>query len=317
MRQRKESFTKQRASSARCLVLSFFAASLVSACASDPSVSIVLLGDVMLARGVAAAHAGGDWNSALESLAPILHLADIAAANLESPLACGLPPAEGDRTLVAPPESADALAAAGLDVLTAVNNHARDAGDSGQECTRADLADRGILAVTESISPLELTVHGIGVSFLAADFIDPVSPDYLSDLERAIREEKAAGRLVVVSLHWGMEYQSGNDALQTAVARSLSGAGADILWGHHPHVVQPSAWMGGTLVLYSLGNALFDQPEPGSARRGEIVWIEADRSGVRSFATATFAIHPQKGIAEFPDPFSLRIFFSPARSPGK
>jgi poly-gamma-glutamate capsule biosynthesis protein CapA/YwtB (metallophosphatase superfamily) len=103
-----------------------------------------------------------------------------------------------------------------------------------------------------------------------------------------------------------MEHQAGHDAIQRRIADALASAGADILWGHHPHVVQETEWLDETLVFYSLGNAVFDQQEPASVRRGELVWVEADRRGVRFYATLAFAIDARRGRIKSLDPFSFR-----------
>jgi poly-gamma-glutamate capsule biosynthesis protein CapA/YwtB (metallophosphatase superfamily) len=302
----------QRAASARCVLFAALAALVHSACAPIPVVRIALIGDAMLGRGVAAARGGG-WEDAFGSLAPVLQAADFAAANLESPIGCETPADDDRRVLLAPPGAEAALSAAGIDILTMVNNHAGDGGPEAAECTRTALSERGIRLVREPLRPLEVEAHGVGVSFLAADFVDPSPEDYLAGLVRAVQAEKRSGRIVVVSLHWGLEYQSGEDVLQERIARALAAAGADVLWGHHPHVVQPAEWIGRTLVLYSLGNALFDQPEPAAARRGGLVWVEADRFRVRGFISFAFAIDLRNGRTGSPDPLSLRVSYPPDR----
>ena len=76
---------------------------------------------------------------------------------------------------------------------------------------------------------------------------------------------KDDGRLLVVSVHAGSEYVYGPNALQTRLYRSLVDAGADLVLGHHPHVLQPMEWYeGGShagLIVYSLGNFVFDDVE--------------------------------------------------------
>ena len=70
---------------------------------------------------------------------------------------------------------------------------------------------------------------------------------------------------VVVSTHWGNEYQAGPDDRQQILAQAWVDAGADVIWGHHPHVLQRMEWITSNednheaLVMYSLGNLLADQ----------------------------------------------------------
>jgi poly-gamma-glutamate capsule biosynthesis protein CapA/YwtB (metallophosphatase superfamily) len=303
---------KQRTPLVRCFALTLLVSLLCSASAYEPSVNLVFLGDLMLGRGVAEAHAQGDWDSTLRSLHPLTGSADLALANLESPIGCDSSASAGPRSLAAPPEAVAALSSAGMDILSTVNNHSLDAGEEGVKCTREILASRGIRTLSASSLPLEFKVKGIEILFLAVDFTNDVSPAAWANLERILREADKAGKIIVISLHWGMEYQSGRDALQLRIARTLADSHADILWGHHPHVVQKMEWMGKTLVLYSLGNAVFDQQEPESVRRGELAWVEIDRRGVRRVWIVPFSIDPRLGKTNPPDLFSVRAADAPS-----
>ncbi len=301
---------RQHAVLVRCLIVFILAAACIPASEYQPSASLVFLGDVMLGRGVAQAHDAGDWESVLGSIGPLTRAADLALANLESPFGCDPAVPSSGRLLGAPPAAAAALGSAGIDLVSTANNHALDAGSEGRECTRGALSKLGISALDSYSRPVEINFHGLGITFLAADLIGGAPPGSAEGLERAVRRAKEAGKIVVVSLHWGMEFQSGHDALQEAIAARLAEAGADILWGHHPHVIQETGWRNGTLILYSLGNAVFDQQEPASARRGALVWAQVDRSGVRSMMILRFAIDPRRGETGTPDLSSFR-FSSP------
>jgi poly-gamma-glutamate capsule biosynthesis protein CapA/YwtB (metallophosphatase superfamily) len=296
----------------RCLVFCLLAIAPLAADSFEPSIHLVLLGDVMLGRGVAEAHASGDWDSVLRSISPITRAADWAAVNLESPIGCGASGPSGPLSLTAPPAAAAALTSAGVDLVSTVNNHAQDAGPRGS-CTREVLIPRGIAVLDSPAVPLDIDVRGLLLVFLALDFTGEVPPESIAILEREVHSAAESGKIVVVSLHWGMEYQSGRDSLQEQIADRLVHAGADILWGHHPHVMQELEWRGGALVLYSLGNAVFDQPEPEAARRGTLIWAEVDRRGVHSAAILPFAIDPRSGRTGAPDFSSLRISFSSVR----
>jgi poly-gamma-glutamate capsule biosynthesis protein CapA/YwtB (metallophosphatase superfamily) len=299
----------------RCATVASFAAVLLSAGAYQPSATIVLLGDVMLGRGVARAHADGRWQTTLQSLSPILKAADLALANLESPLDCAGAAPSGDRSLIAPLDSLEALTSAGLDILSVANNHARDVGEEGFRCTESAVSAQG-LSVLDSGSILLRSIHGINIAFLAADFVSGNSSGKIQTLTDEVRRLHGEGRIVVVSLHWGMEYQAGSDDLQKSIARQLADSGADILWGHHAHTVQEISWMDNTLVLYNLGNAVFDQIFPSTAARGELVWVEADRSGVRFGASVQFNIDVPSGQTGSLQPATFRILRSPEK-PGR
>jgi poly-gamma-glutamate synthesis protein (capsule biosynthesis protein) len=89
-----------------------------------------------------------------------------------------------------------------------------------------------------------------------------------------------------------MEYQSGASASQKQIAQALAEAGATLIWGHHPHVLQPAEWIsdGKTLVFYSLGNALFDQYGLDSTRRSALVIVTLDFKGIQEFSVIPFLI---------------------------
>jgi poly-gamma-glutamate capsule biosynthesis protein CapA/YwtB (metallophosphatase superfamily) len=304
------SIIRQRATPVRCLICSIVAAAFLNAGEYQPSASLVFFGDIMLGRGVAEAHAAGDWESVLQSLHPVTRAADLALANLESPIGCDSTLPSDPRSLAAPPGAAKALGSAGMDVLSTANNHALDAGPDGRRCSIHALAALGIDAINSFSIPVEKTIRGLRMVFLALDFIGDKPPEAVGELERAIRRAHGAGKVVVVSLHWGLEYQSGHDSFQEQIAARLVDAGADILWGHHPHVVQEIEWRKGSLILYSLGNAVFDQREPDPVRRGTLVWADVDRRGARSIMILPFAIDPRRGKTGPPDFLSLR-FSSP------
>jgi poly-gamma-glutamate synthesis protein (capsule biosynthesis protein) len=122
-------------------------------------------------------------------------------------------------------------------------------------------------------------------------FDDSVVP---LDVETAAAAVAAAARraeadtshpAVIVSIHWGGEYQAVPSARQQAIARALSKAGADLIAGHGPHVLQRVEWVGETLVAYSLGNFLFDQPYPEDCRWGAILRVTIHRGRVSTVDT--------------------------------
>jgi poly-gamma-glutamate capsule biosynthesis protein CapA/YwtB (metallophosphatase superfamily) len=305
----------QRILRVRCFVFSLLVILLATASSFEPAANLVFLGDIMLGRWVAEAHSGGGWESALQSLHPMTRSADLALANLESPFGCGITVPFTSRLLVAPNEAVAALSSAGIDILSTVNNHAQDAGTQGIDCTHEVLAAQGILALDSPDKPWEINLRGLELAFLAFDFTDGYTDAEVVELESLIRRAKEAGRIVIVSLHWGMEYQAGSEPEQRRIAARLSSAGADLIWGHHPHVVQEVMWIGQTLVLYSLGNTVFDQQQPESVRRGELAWVQIDRRGVRSAATVSFSINPRLGETGALDLRSLQLLFAGSASP--
>jgi poly-gamma-glutamate synthesis protein (capsule biosynthesis protein) len=108
---------------------------------------------------------------------------------------------------------------------------------------------------------------------------------------------------VVVSIHWGDEYFAQPSRFQKTLAKQMAEAGASLIWGHHPHVLQPIEWIDvpchsrepaktcrQTLVLYSLGNALFDQYGLPDTRRSALVMVHLGKEGVQEFHAIPFVI---------------------------
>ncbi len=264
---------------------------LLSACLpARRSVRLALLGDLMIGRGVHPSAAS------LAYLAPQLKAADLSLANLESPLADGgvITASVDGYNLCAPAYRAAFLPAWGLDVLSLANNHRFDCGPSSVAASEQALTALGLTPLVSGPEGVYRTINGLKLAFLAFDdILTPIDP---AVAVQAIQSARASGADVVVAVHWGMEYQSGATARQEALARQFADAGAALIVGTHPHVLQPAAWIPTarvkTLVLYSLGNALFDQPGLPDTRQSALVLVTLTASGVQSTKVVPFEIDP-------------------------
>ncbi len=194
-----------------------------------PTFTLAFAGDVMLGRGVAQA-LDGDWAAACAAVQPWLSGADLAFANLESPLTTA-PQVSASYDLRAPPEAVAALHAAGFDAVSLANNHALDAGDTGLQETLDTLRDADIVPLTNYQSTRLPACH-----LLAFD--DSVTPLDIATATEAVSAAARESAVVVVSIHWGGEYQAAPGPRQEAIAHALAGAGADVVAGHGPHVLQ-------------------------------------------------------------------------------
>ena len=255
----------------------------VSTSSPTPTVTLALLGDVMLGRGI---------NPSTETFAylePFLNSADLTLANLESPLSHASVQTASSYALCAPPECADLLTEAGFNLLTLANNHILDCGKQGVLDTQSALTEVGLGFVGPDPEPAYREIKGVRLAFLA---LDATGTFDLDGAEQAVRSAKEAGAFVIVSIHWGAEYQAGESQFQKEIADQLAGAGAALIWGHHPHVLQPAAWIneGRTLVFYSLGNALFDQYGLADTRRSVLVQVSLDPKGVVDYRAIPFVI---------------------------
>ncbi|MGD8553894.1 MAG: CapA family protein [Anaerolineales bacterium] len=263
---------------------------------SQRSVTIAFAGDIMLGRGVAQAHQQCCWDLALAALAPCTASVDLAFANLESPLTSS-PLTWETYDLRAPFESHVALAAAGLDVVSLANNHITDAGDQGLEDTMAALRAASVVGLGPSDLPWTTTLGGLKLVLLA--FEDVLEPLDLRQAQSALESQRGRADLLIVSMHWGNELESLPNARQRMLARGLAAAGADIIIGHHPHVLQTVEWIWGegrgrpTLVAYSLGNALFDQAAPPATRQGALLLVQAGPTGAVHLCVFPFQLDPR------------------------
>ena len=225
---------------------------------------------------------------------PALGSADIAAVNAEMAISDRGSPIDKQFVFRAPPAAAARMAAAGVDVASLANNHARDYGPEALLDTVALLEEVGITALGAGADDTEAYRHrtlevagGVRVAFVGAAMVVPWSfpagddrPGIASARppERVISAVSDAAEdadVVIVSIHWGSERHTCPTAEQIAVAGELFRAGATVLLGHHPHVMQPVEFDGGRLVAYSLGNFVW-HPRGGLTGETGVLSIDFD-----------------------------------------
>jgi poly-gamma-glutamate capsule biosynthesis protein CapA/YwtB (metallophosphatase superfamily) len=233
-----------------------------------------------------------DPPSALDTVAPLLSGADLAVVNLESSVGTGGTPEPKRFRFQAPPTALDALAAAGVDVVTMANNHAKDFGDDGFAQTLAAATDAeagapplsvvGVGAdVAAAFAPAVREVRGTTVAVIGAHSADDptadptahwaasedrpgvaVTRDDLGPLVDAVRETARRADIVIVFMHWGVQGESCPSESQRATARALADAGATAVVGSHAHELQGTGLLDATYVAYGLGNLVWYRPGP-------------------------------------------------------
>lgn len=277
---------------------------------SETPVVLIVVGDLMLGRGMASRL------GVLAQVAPEIRAADLALGNFEGAIPVpGTHPADlpsddayEPYRLLVPASAAGELRGAGFDLLSLANNHRLDAGEAGLQNTLAELGAAGITALGEGIDASSASrwavrqFKDVSIAILAFNRV-PLPPfltgntsldihreptdDMLSEL---VRQARAQADVVIVSLHWGEEYQLQPNPGQKELAIALLQAGADLVLGHHPHVVQEieithlegeESPPRSQLVAYSLGNFAFDQgwEETG---QGLALQIYLDKQGLRA-----------------------------------
>ena len=259
---------------------------------------ITFLGDVMLGRGVNKASTRiKDWQPFRELL-PIIKNTDILAANLESPLTIA-PVATRGYALCAPPAQVETLRDASFDVVTFANNHTLDCGQTGRSQTLLTLRAFGIRAVEPAPYVEYVNARDRRLAFIALDDVTRAVDQPVAI--NTIQDAKERADTVIISIHWGNEYQAAPSTKQRSLAAVLAKAGADVIIGHHPHVIQPLEIIGRgddktpALVFYSLGNAIFDQYGLEDTRTGQAVSLVLGPSGSLMYTIRQFELDPKRG----------------------
>lgn len=264
-----------------------FRASRMALPETTPPVTLVAVGDVMLSRYVArVVREQADTGYPFHQVRWLLQSSDITLGNLENPLTPGREIKVPEMVLRADPEMASALYEAGFTVMSLANNHVPDFGHKGVMDTLYHLTEAGILAVgagnheASAYAPCYEEIRGTTFAFLSfcSDVFLP--PGYAAESHPGvalIHEEKMTAAIaaaaekadvVVVSLHAGTEYAPEPDDTQVQAARLAVDAGADLVIGTHPHVIQPYEVYQGKVIYHSLGNFVFDQLWSEETRRG-------------------------------------------------
>nr|WP_297767353.1 CapA family protein [uncultured Butyrivibrio sp.] len=253
----------------------------------DNVVTIGFAGDILFDDNYAAGNAfKTHGNSAVgvigDSLLGKMINADIMMVNNEFPYSYGGSPCEGKTfTFRARPDSAAILNTMGVDIVGLANNHAYDYGQQALIDTMSALDSVGVeyAGAGHNIDEASHTVYyvtesGMKIAIICATQIERLSnPDTkeatatsagvfrcLDDtllLER-IREAREKNAYVIVYIHWGTESTSEIDYLQRDQAAEIADAGANLIIGNHPHVLQKIDYVNGVPVVYSLGNFMFN-----------------------------------------------------------
>ena len=258
--------------------------------------TIVITGDILLAGRVERLIEQKGAAAPFAQVQDILRSADLAIGNLECPLATTGTPADKEFVFRAHPDTAAALVEAGFDLVTLANNHSADYGPGALAQTLETLRGAGLLAVGagEDIArarqcivvergspPVRIAVLGFS-NMLPADFYATehqagTNPARLDSVTRDVAEARRKADVVIAIFHWGDELSDSPSHNQRALAAAAADAGADLVVGHHPHVLQGFEMRGRTLIAYSLGNFLF--PSRNAARETVILRYQPRRNG--------------------------------------
>lgn len=312
---------------------------LADQASEEQTVQVIVGGDVMAHERVKqTARQNGIapesyFGSLIREIRPIVSGADIAFANLETPVSVSQPVQPRPFVFNAPEDLLKGLKWAGFGVLSVANNHALDQQVSGLGETIDAVRSEGLVPIgagknrDEAIRGSVFIVKGVRVGFLA--FTSILNGDsrkalasrnpYLNLTERrrdlldAVAAMKERADVILLSLHWGVEYETAPRKWQKDLAADLHARGVDVIIGHHPHVLQSAEWYKGKdgrnkLTLYSLGNLISNQSafysyersptDVGNARDSVLVKLQLSKNGVVNYSFYPLWIDNWKGPEE-------------------
>ncbi len=237
--------------------------------------SLIFVGDIMLSRGVDSWMRRRGYLYPFENIAGVTNSAEIVFGNLESPLSTKGEKEGNFYSFRGNPEAVKGLAYAGFDVLNLANNHILDYGKEAFEETVELLRKNNIQTIGAgkdlqearkpaifNLGDLKIALLGYNVSpgaFYAKDNRFGVTKAESAWIIEDIERVKKKADLVIVSFHWGIEYEDFPTEYQKSLAHMAVDHGADMVIGHHTHTFQGIEIYKGKLIAYSLGNFVFDQ----------------------------------------------------------
>lgn len=227
------------------------------------SVTLLFTGDIMLGRVVESLMERNGDTYPFKGVYTLLQDADVTIGNFE-----GSVPELHEKTepytfqFSVREEYLEVLKNVGFDVLSFANNHAYDFGKAGFSHTLLTCAKYHVVCagnpqtVTENSYYIQtVDDHKIGYLFLNAVF-NTVDQNALTESIHLLQQKTD---FVIAYVHWGNEYEHTHSKEQEVLAHALVDAGTDLVVGHHPHVVQDVEMYNERLIVYSLGNFIFDQ----------------------------------------------------------
>ena len=269
----------------------------------DPNfVTLSFAGDIMLDRGVrnsVVKNFNNDYSALFaktKELPEIMKKSDIFFANLEGTASDQGIDRKNLYSFRMDPGVIPALKGAGISILSLANNHIGDWGRIAFIDTLARLKENEILYTgggnnkEEAQTPTIIEKYGMKIGFLG--FSD-VGPDYMAadaeksgillandpDFDEIIKKGSAQVDYLIVSFHFGAEYQAKHNTRQENLARKAIDNGAKIVIGHHPHVIEDTEVYKNSFIAYSLGNFVFDQSWSKPTMQGMILEIKLYKDG--------------------------------------
>ena len=283
------------------------------------SVNFTTTGDLIFWREVADFIDANGGAAAMAGIADLLSDADVTISNLESPLSDNdsEPVYDKDVYIIGRPSAMEGIVNSGIDIVSLANNHIMDYTGPALQDTLAALDAAGIqhagagMTEAEADKIVETEVNGVKIAFFS--WTDIVPDNFvafgdqpgvasarlnMNDALRRVREAKETHDVVIVAMHWGIEYQDYVDeAQQVTPAHQLVEAGADVVLGNHPHVLQGIEFYNGSLIAYAHGNCVFRQAfEFGNTHESYVLNFDITQDGVRNVVVTPLYLSDDYGI---------------------
>jgi len=260
--------------------------------------TLTAVGDIIPGRTVAKLMAQLGVSYPFTGIASTVKGADVVYGNLEAPLSDRVKPPYKGMAFIAPSTTVQGLKLLGVNIVSLANNHSTNFGLNALTDTMTNLRNTGIeyagagMNLAEARSPTIVVAGGTSFAFLDYNSIigslnatttkpgvswirmKPWSRDSAEDATMvcdAVRQAKAQGHFVVACFHWSDEYKYAPSQSQRNMAHAACDAGADLVIGSHPHIMQPIEFYNGKLIAYSLGNFIFDQVDPAYTKQGVVM----------------------------------------------
>jgi len=241
--------------------------------------TLIAVGDISFSRGVESMiKKNQDYNYPLLQVKDYLQTGNLVFGNLETPITSGRHILDNEMIFRSDPETAQTIKNAGISIVSLANNHTPNFDQAGLLDTFKYLDEAGIKYVGAGQNldlanqPVYLEANNLKFAFLAYNDNDVIPSNYEAGTNRAgtafmhidkmtetIKQIRPNVDFIIVSMHSGDEYQPTPNDSQIKFAHSAIDTGADLILGHHPHVVQTLEKYKNKYIVYSLGNFIFDQ----------------------------------------------------------
>lgn len=253
---------------------------------SNREVTLSFTGDIILARSVNFLTVkNNDFTWAFRNIADELKTSDITISNLESPLIKKCPLTNEGFKFCGDERNIEGLVFSGIDVVGISNNHMGNYGEEGVKETISNLEKNNILVSGANTREIAYkVVNGTKFAFLSLNTIGFIESSLVwgseENIKNLILEAKKNADVVIVQLHWGVEYVEDPTDNQKKLGRLAIDSGADMVVGNHPHWIQKYEIYKDRYILYALGNFVFDQEWSQKTKEGVIAKVKVKENKI-------------------------------------